>query len=513
MAHGVLHPRSILAGVFLTFTAGVAPAFAQGAPDCPETISFSGLTTGQIVTSVLADSGAGPIVVQALNPAYGGGNRAVVFDSAAPTGGDHDLGTPNQTFGGPGIGLDGEMGMPFENAVALGKLLIVAENVTDGNGDGFVDDPDDSDLLGSRMTFNFAALGPLGTVTVNAITLLDVESKRPAASVDLLGPGGVLITSIDLPHTGDNGVATVSLGGVHGVRVLRVNLNGSGGIDDLCFAIDTDCNANGIPDGTDIDTGTSADCDGDGVPDECQPDCDGDGVPDVCEPDCDADGIPDDCEPDCDGDGVPDDCEPDCDGDGVPDDCESDCDGDGTPDDCESDCDGDGTPDDCDTEPDCNMNGIPDNCDIAAGTSNDIDMNGIPDECQDCPPQLATETLRLGTPANPASLLFGTTGPPVIGTIYRPVIDHTSFATGSVLDFLAVSVLPSNLPTAIGTLLINTPPVVIFTTMPGTPFEVPIPDDCDSAGRLLSAQGMSFSPGPVMELTNAIDCRLGTFFF
>lgn len=59
-----------------------------------------------------------------------------MFDSAHPTGGDFDLGTPNQDFGGPGIGVGGEAGSPFQNDLAKGNILVVGENLFDSNGDG-----------------------------------------------------------------------------------------------------------------------------------------------------------------------------------------------------------------------------------------------------------------------------------------------------------------------------------------------------------------------------------------
>ncbi|MEE8525840.1 MAG: hypothetical protein V3T72_18040 [Thermoanaerobaculia bacterium] len=42
---------------------------------------------------------------------------AMIFDTANPTGGDDDLGTPNQDFGGPGVGSGGGLGEIGANAV------------------------------------------------------------------------------------------------------------------------------------------------------------------------------------------------------------------------------------------------------------------------------------------------------------------------------------------------------------------------------------------------------------
>ena len=65
-------------------------------------------------------------------------NVCISFDSGNPTGGDRDLGTPNQAFGGPGVGSGGEPGMPGENNTALHNVLIIAEDVGDANQDGLV---------------------------------------------------------------------------------------------------------------------------------------------------------------------------------------------------------------------------------------------------------------------------------------------------------------------------------------------------------------------------------------
>jgi len=66
------------------------------------------------------------------------------FNSSQPTGGDWDLGTPNQDFGGPGIGGGGGFGQPGANMASLGNLLIAAENTIDANNDGLLDSPDDN---------------------------------------------------------------------------------------------------------------------------------------------------------------------------------------------------------------------------------------------------------------------------------------------------------------------------------------------------------------------------------
>ena len=137
---------------------------------------------------------------------------------------------------------------------------------------------------------------------------------------------------------------------------------------EIAIGLDTDCNANGIPESCDADSG-GLDCNDNGIPDSCDiaggaPDCNGDGVPDSCEADCDADGTPNACEisggeSDCNLNGIPDSCEPDCDGDGVLDVCEI-----------------------TSGSPDCNANTVPDSCDIALNAALDMNLDGVLDSCQ-----------------------------------------------------------------------------------------------------------------------------------
>ena len=200
-----------------------------------EFIDFEGLATGTVLTQVFGNAGTGPVLVNGFNPDLGAVDAALVFDSANPTGGDDDLGTPNQTFGGPGIGLGGAMGSAFENDQALGKVLILAENLIDNNGDGLVDNPDDADVVGSFIELDFTAIAP---VTISTITILDVEADEAAATVEFFDGGGASLDTLVLPAVGDNGLAMVDAGPVSGVFRIVVMLNGSGAIDLIDFQRD-----------------------------------------------------------------------------------------------------------------------------------------------------------------------------------------------------------------------------------------------------------------------------------
>ncbi len=259
------------------FVAGAASWAAQ------EAIDFEGLPKGKVVSTVFGSSGSGPIAVKGTNPFFGGSNpnAAVIFDSSNRSGGDTDLGSPHKDFFGPGIGTGGQAGSPFENNTALGKILIVAEDLVDSNGDSLIDDPDDVDTLNARLEFNFAALGP---VTIHGLTIIDVEATEPAAKAVFDHSGGGQ-TIVVLPQTGNNGVAVVVLNpAVANVAKLTIILNGSGATDSIVFEIPAECGDGMLDPGEECDDGNNVGGDG------CRPDCTeedcGDGILDPGE-DCD----------------------------------------------------------------------------------------------------------------------------------------------------------------------------------------------------------------------------------
>lgn len=241
---------------------GAAVALLAGSVQADK-VDFEGLETGLVLHSVTTDQGRGPILVHGYNPDFPNQNAAVVFDSAHPTGGDWDLGTPNEDFGGPGKGSGGHQGAAWQNDEALGKILIVDEKlVTDGNG--LVVDPDDAANTGGILSFDF---GALGGATVESVTYMDVESFQ-VATAEAFDAGGASLGLFGLPPVGNNGVRTLQLG-VSGVWRLEVALGGSaafGGID----LESPDCDGDGVSDADEI-AGGADDWDGDGVPDDCQP--------------------------------------------------------------------------------------------------------------------------------------------------------------------------------------------------------------------------------------------------
>ena len=371
---------------------------APGTPGGPEVIDFESLAEGTIATEVFASSGSGPIQVAGFNPALGNVNAALIYDSSCPPGGtpqdcsgdDSDLGTPNVAFGGPGVSTDGSGG---SNTKALGKLLVIAENLDDADGDGIVDDPDDADEENETFVLRFEAIGP---VRIHSMMIMDVESVEMASSVNLYDADDNLITTVDLPQTGDNGVAKQAVD-VGGVLRMVVNIHGSGAIDNIVFEVEPFCGDGSLDPGEQCDDGNNVDgdgCDADcGIerPDDC-PECPtcpfcGDGEVDAGE-ECDdgntvgGDGCSSDCtlEPFC-GDGNVDSGEQCDDGNNV--------DGDG----CQADCTfepvcGDGRVDageECDDGNLASGDGCDDECRIETpGPVEPICGNGIVENGEEC---------------------------------------------------------------------------------------------------------------------------------
>ncbi len=175
------------------------------------------LETGQIIDDEWAAFGVTVTTGDPIN------HPAMIFDSESISGADYDLGTPNQTFGGPGIGSGGEMGQPGENGVPLGKVLIISEDADSS-------DPDDNGA-GGTITFDFAY-----PVRVDSVGLLDLDEGSPG-SVTARDAGGSVIGSGLATSLGNNSVQTVLLG-VIGVRSLEIYFPGSGAVTGLEFCID-----------------------------------------------------------------------------------------------------------------------------------------------------------------------------------------------------------------------------------------------------------------------------------
>jgi hypothetical protein len=210
--------------------AAAAAGFLLSAVPAAATVTqgFAGYPAGTIVHRW----GTGP----ALWPGFtvsavwnnNGPDAAILFDSARPTGNDFDLGAPNRDFGGPGVGLGGKFGMPGENSVPLGNLLIIPESMTDLNQDGRVDNPDDESDGGCiRLDFQWGNV-PVGLTVVD----VDPYTRR----FDYL-PGALRVTFVESP-IGDNSVVRVPIPS-SGYQRIEVCFEGSGAIAQVQYGTTT----------------------------------------------------------------------------------------------------------------------------------------------------------------------------------------------------------------------------------------------------------------------------------
>jgi len=159
------------------------------------------------------------------------GNRTgdvIIFDSSNPTGGDSDLGTPNQAYGGPGIG-NGGTNPAGRNDQSLGNVIILAENVRDNNNDGRVDNPDD-DAAGGIIYFDFNQ-----PISVEGLDMLDLDDHADNEIIFQFADGTTQMW--ECPQIGNNShkfVSTLINGeAAHNVARISVSFSGSGAIAGL----------------------------------------------------------------------------------------------------------------------------------------------------------------------------------------------------------------------------------------------------------------------------------------
>ena len=156
-------------------------------------LDFNDLDTGALVDGQFLDKGVHIYSADPMHP-------VMIFDSANPTGGDHDLATGN-----------------------LGKVLILSED-RDSN------DPDDN-YDGGRGTFVFEFAGP---AYVGSLDFLDIEG---GAWIKMYDADGNLINQIDTGTTANNGQLSQTID-TDGVVRMEVIIQGSGAIDNLCYTLD-----------------------------------------------------------------------------------------------------------------------------------------------------------------------------------------------------------------------------------------------------------------------------------
>ena len=202
-------------------------------------IDFEGIAPGTLVDEVYSNRGYGPVQVLGRGRIGSGkgDNRAVIFDTRCPetwcSGKNQDFGTPNESFGGPGVGAGGEAGQPFANDTALGNVLIVNKDAVDG----FEENPTVSQSLANKI-FYFPE-----PVTIYSLTLLDLDDNETVIIRMFADDEQTikLATFRDF-STGNNGKIVVQTdsgepgSGTSGVTNFYVLKGGSNAIDNIAFS-------------------------------------------------------------------------------------------------------------------------------------------------------------------------------------------------------------------------------------------------------------------------------------
>jgi hypothetical protein len=187
-------------------------------------IDFSAFSAGDVVSSlgdgvtVTAHKALNKGAVKNSNALKIVPGQAMIFDSLNPTGGDVDLGAPNQDFGGVGIGKGGKAGKLFANTVEHGKILIISQ-------DENAQDPNDNQY-GGIMEFDFDPpryVDSIGYLDNDENVAFEINLCNGETAYNLMG------------KVGDNSFERVAVGKPH-VCKITAYLYGSGAITDIRFA-------------------------------------------------------------------------------------------------------------------------------------------------------------------------------------------------------------------------------------------------------------------------------------
>lgn len=184
---------------------------------CPARVDFDwttfaapvGLRAGEVLTDQLAPLG---LAFEAFHALEGRADKAVLFDTRFPTGGDDDLVTPGYGYG---------------NWLPRRHVVVIAENDLDLDGDGYIDVPDDAEA-GGLLAVDFA-----GDRWLRSATVLDIDQGE-ASWIVLRDVWGATLQVVPLEPLGDNSLQEVPLD-VMGVRRFELWLGGSGALVDLEF--------------------------------------------------------------------------------------------------------------------------------------------------------------------------------------------------------------------------------------------------------------------------------------
>ena len=164
------------------------------------------------------------IHISAENNRPGHPDEAIIFDSNDPSGGDSDLGGPWDAGN-------------IDPGTNLGNILIIAEDIVDSNGDGYVDDPDDeaqggviyvqSYKLHCYLSFDLIDIEPSEGHSGYVVVHLDEGGSRTFHFNDFTG--------VTYGDNSANKIVVIAeeIGGMF--YQVDFHLDGSGAIDSIIF--------------------------------------------------------------------------------------------------------------------------------------------------------------------------------------------------------------------------------------------------------------------------------------
>lgn len=145
----------------------------------------------------------------------------LLLDSSRPPAGHLDFGTPNQNFGGPGVGAGGQGGTGA-NGRRFGNVVVVAREHRSDGPPGPVPVAGPSTLL----------LEWFEPVQVDELFLLDVD--EPGGSVTAFNRHGGTIVRVPLRNLGDNSLQVVPLD-APGTQRIAIEFAGSGALAEVAL--------------------------------------------------------------------------------------------------------------------------------------------------------------------------------------------------------------------------------------------------------------------------------------
>ena len=186
-------------------------------------IDFEGIPPGTIVDSLFSGYGIsgdpidGFVFVNAFNPELGDVNAAMIFDARCPPGN-----VPADCSGD-----DADLFNPL-----FGNTLIISEDLD-------TTDPDDGDVAGSIISFEYSNLGDGSGAFIESLEVQDIEEDQGEledAKITFFegGLGGTPVGQVDIPHTGNGETALVPVN-MAGVDAMEVDLAGSGTLNNIRF--------------------------------------------------------------------------------------------------------------------------------------------------------------------------------------------------------------------------------------------------------------------------------------